>query len=195
MADLTTTSLYRLHADDGQLLYIGVAGNPGRRFEQHRASKTWWGDVARIDLEHHPTREDALAAERAAILAEHPTHNVVHNRNATRTTTPAKETTIVEPTRLALLQVGDWAALGLSDGTCPVGQIVAVDEHGIAVQLVSFVSGYLMDRVQIVPWSLLVKAEAQYPEFVDTDDRGAHVVNLDPLGAFQSDWKRAEETP
>ena len=142
-----------------------------------------------------PPGEDALAAERAAILNEHPTHNVVHNRNATRTTTPAKETTIVEPTRLAPLQVGDWAALGLSDGTCPVGQIVAVDEHGLAVQLVSFFSGYLMDRVQVVLWPLLVKAEAQYPEFAETDDRGAHVVNLDPLADFQSSWRPPEETP
>lgn len=74
------TTVYRLFDTDDRLLYVGIAGNPGRRFEQHRTDKAWWGDVARIDLEHFATREDALEAERHAITTERPTHNRIHNR-------------------------------------------------------------------------------------------------------------------
>lgn len=70
------TTLYRLYDATNCLLYVGVAGNPGRRFEQHRADKPWWGDVAHATLEHHPSRDDALAAETAAIRTENPRHNV-----------------------------------------------------------------------------------------------------------------------
>lgn len=73
------TTLYRLFDADGALLYIGIAGNPGRRFGQHGTNKTWWSQVATITLEHHPTRDAADAAERAAILAEQPLHNVAHH--------------------------------------------------------------------------------------------------------------------
>ncbi|WP_062434940.1 GIY-YIG nuclease family protein [Herbidospora daliensis] len=70
------TSLYRLFAADGSLLYVGIGGNPGRRFEQHRSDKPWWGDVASMTIEHHPTREAALAAELQAIKTENPRHNI-----------------------------------------------------------------------------------------------------------------------
>lgn len=72
----TPTTLYRLYSPTNALLYIGVGGNPGRRFQQHRGAKHWWGDIAHITLEHHPTREAAFAAETAAILTENPRHNI-----------------------------------------------------------------------------------------------------------------------
>lgn len=74
------TSVYRLRNRDGVLLYVGIAGNPGRRFEQHAGEKPWWGEVASIDLEHHPDRETAAAAEMRAIKAERPRYNIVGNR-------------------------------------------------------------------------------------------------------------------
>jgi predicted GIY-YIG superfamily endonuclease len=83
------TTLYRLFSDDGALLYVGIAGNPGRRFEQHRKDKPWWGQVAEIKLEHFQTRTAALTAETAAIKAERPRHNVVGNRGNHRTVTPS----------------------------------------------------------------------------------------------------------
>lgn len=61
------------------MLYIGIAGNPGRRFDQHAGDKPWWGQVSHIALEHYDSREDALSAERRAIVAERPLHNVMHN--------------------------------------------------------------------------------------------------------------------
>lgn len=70
------TSLYRLYDASDVLLYVGIAGNPGRRFEQHRGEKPWWGEVARIMLEHFPSREAALAAESKAIKADRPRYNI-----------------------------------------------------------------------------------------------------------------------
>jgi predicted GIY-YIG superfamily endonuclease len=76
------TTLYRLFSNDRALLYIGIAGNPGRRFEQHAGDKLWWGEVATLTLEHFTDRATALVAERRAIETERPLHNVVHNRGA-----------------------------------------------------------------------------------------------------------------
>lgn len=82
MTDSSPTTLYRLYAADGALLYVGIAGNPGRRFEQHRKDKPWWGDVATTHLQHFPTREEAMAAELEAIRTEHPAHNIVGRETA-----------------------------------------------------------------------------------------------------------------
>jgi predicted GIY-YIG superfamily endonuclease len=74
-----TTTLYRFYADDDALLYIGIAGSATQRFEQHAKEKSWWPQVTRTELEHFATRREALDAERLAIIAERPRHNVVHN--------------------------------------------------------------------------------------------------------------------
>lgn len=72
----TMTTLYRLFDKAGVLLYVGIAGNPGRRFQQHRGAKLWWGMVARITVEHFETRELAAKAEICAIQTEAPAHNI-----------------------------------------------------------------------------------------------------------------------
>ena len=77
------TTLYRLYNADDELIYVGVAGNPGRRFEQHRGDKPWWGEVVRIEVEHFATREAALEAERVTIASEHPPYNVIHKPKLT----------------------------------------------------------------------------------------------------------------
>jgi hypothetical protein len=74
------TTLYRLYDQHEALLYVGVAGNPGRRFEQHAGAKPWWGEVTRADLTHYPDREQALLAERTSIATENPRHNIVGRR-------------------------------------------------------------------------------------------------------------------
>lgn len=74
-----TTTLYRFFDAGGQLLYVGIAGNPGRRFGQHAKDKTWWTQVASSSMQHFGTRTEAERAEQIAIRAEGPLHNVVHN--------------------------------------------------------------------------------------------------------------------
>jgi excisionase family DNA binding protein len=75
----TPTALYRLFGDDDALLYIGVAKTFGVRWHQHEQSQPWWPEVRRQTIDWHPDREDAEDAERAAIKAERPKYNVVHN--------------------------------------------------------------------------------------------------------------------
>jgi predicted GIY-YIG superfamily endonuclease len=71
--------LYRAYDAQGVLLYIGITMNPGNRFAQHSEDKPWWADVAEIRVEHFGSRKRVLAAERAAIQAERPCFNVIHN--------------------------------------------------------------------------------------------------------------------
>lgn len=80
-ADWTPTTLYRFFAADGDLLYVGITVNGRGRWHNHAADKAWWSDVVGGTIEHHPSRDVALAAETAAIIAERPRHNVVHNRS------------------------------------------------------------------------------------------------------------------
>lgn len=69
--------LYRFFDQDGDLLYVGITNNPGRRWSQHRADKPWWSEVHHIEMEHHADRESVLRAEATAIRAERPRHNVI----------------------------------------------------------------------------------------------------------------------
>lgn len=70
--------LYRMFTKTRELLYVGISVDVGMRFGQHADDKPWWAEVNSIELEHHDSRAAALAAERTAIIAERPVHNVVH---------------------------------------------------------------------------------------------------------------------
>jgi predicted GIY-YIG superfamily endonuclease len=72
--------LYRCYAGDGVLLYVGKARDVPARLEQHRVRKSWWAEVAKVDVEDAPW-EELPAREIAAIRAEHPKYNVVNNRD------------------------------------------------------------------------------------------------------------------
>lgn len=70
------TTLYRLFDENGVLPYVGIAGNPGRRLEQHAKTKRWWDEVETVRLKHFPSRAAAVDAEGKAIRAERPRHNI-----------------------------------------------------------------------------------------------------------------------
>lgn len=72
-------ALYRFYSTTGELLYVGITLDPGARWKAHSKDKPWWADVARVTIEEHPDRVSVLEAERTAIIAEKPLHNVVHN--------------------------------------------------------------------------------------------------------------------
>lgn len=78
-----SSTVYRLFAVDGTLLYIGISDRPDFRLDDHRQQKDWWRHVKRVTLTEYPTRALAEAAEAAAIQAERPLHNVVHNQDRT----------------------------------------------------------------------------------------------------------------
>lgn len=76
----TAVSLYRFFNGADELLYIGITNRVPRRLGEHHEDKPWYLEIARVDVEHHPNRDAALAAEKAAIKAERPKYNIVHNR-------------------------------------------------------------------------------------------------------------------
>lgn len=71
-------ALYRFFDAGGDLLYVGITNDPGRRWGRHSNSKPWWHEVDRIEIERYPDRTSVLAAERKAIQEESPRYNVVH---------------------------------------------------------------------------------------------------------------------
>ena len=71
--------LYRFFDATDRLLYIGITVGIRGRLAKHEVEKHWYGEIARISVEHFPTRDAVLAAEKAAIQAERPLHNVQHN--------------------------------------------------------------------------------------------------------------------
>jgi predicted GIY-YIG superfamily endonuclease len=82
--DSVVTTLYRFFDEYDRLLYIGIAGNPGRRFNEHTRDKSWWSEVRRTTMEHFGNRMSALTAETKAITSESPIYNIVHNRKSMR---------------------------------------------------------------------------------------------------------------
>lgn len=72
------TAVYRLYDAKRTLLYVGISNDFGRRWKQHADIQPWWPDVDYQTVHWHPSREAALIAEKAAIAAERPAHNVHH---------------------------------------------------------------------------------------------------------------------
>ena len=72
------TELYRHFDAEGRLLYVGVSLSTTVRLMGHKERSEWANRIATITIERFPTRSAALQAERAAIKAEKPLHNIVH---------------------------------------------------------------------------------------------------------------------
>jgi predicted GIY-YIG superfamily endonuclease len=69
-------ALYRFFGVSGELLYVGLTADPGRRFKQHRVSKEWWLSVANVTIEWFPDQAAVRRAETLAIRDENPIHNL-----------------------------------------------------------------------------------------------------------------------
>jgi hypothetical protein len=72
------TALYRLYGLEG-LLYVGISTCPLTRIRTHLQQQPWGPRVIGIQIDY-PL--DAHAAEREAVHAERPLHNVVFNGEA-----------------------------------------------------------------------------------------------------------------
>jgi len=205
------TALYRFWSATDALLYIGITHDLGRRLGQHEADKPWWAGVSRITIETHEDRDQALAAERAAIKAESPLWNVVHNRPGSTsrrhgglpkrkpgsaTTRPAEPEPAPEIVRRRMFQKGDVVAIGLDNGECPVGMVGAVDDDGYLIWLFSFLTGcfdygerWINDsQVRSFRLGRLLTDEAKREQGYRLDD--GDVWDCEPLGNFQTAWKR-----
>ncbi len=69
------TALYRHFNADGALLYVGISASLLARQASHMLRSHWSRHIATITIERFQTREAALEAEAAAIVAEKPRHN------------------------------------------------------------------------------------------------------------------------
>jgi hypothetical protein len=79
MIAVDLTGLYRLFANDGALLYIGISNNVNRRLTEHSEDKAWWSEVDRskTHVTWYDSREQAEIAELAAVRDEAPRYNTV----------------------------------------------------------------------------------------------------------------------
>jgi excinuclease UvrABC nuclease subunit len=68
-------SVYLAYGGKDKLLYVGITGVRTKRFSQHRLSSEWWDLAERIELEHYPTRSQALAREANLIFERQPPFN------------------------------------------------------------------------------------------------------------------------
>jgi predicted GIY-YIG superfamily endonuclease len=96
-------AVYRMYDQGGRLMYIGMSGRAGRRFDQH-AEKRWFPLVSTITLEWHATHAQARIAEIRAIADEKPRYNISGSpvaKRAMRSVTAEPEPP--EPPRAAVL--------------------------------------------------------------------------------------------
>lgn len=69
--------VYRYFDREGRLLYVGCSKNPWQRYVNHQNdSRIWIHEVVRGRISVFPSKVEALAAEKAAIIAEKPAYNV-----------------------------------------------------------------------------------------------------------------------
>jgi excinuclease UvrABC nuclease subunit len=76
------TSVYRYYDRDGMLIYVGITSRGARRNYEHNRSKDWWPYVARQEVDHYETRDQALKRERSLIIRHRPPFNRQHNPDA-----------------------------------------------------------------------------------------------------------------
>jgi predicted GIY-YIG superfamily endonuclease len=72
------TAVYRVFDAGGQLLYVGMTGNPTHRLTQHKAAGAQWyalADLTRTTVAWFDSRAEAAAAEVQSIGSEHPRFN------------------------------------------------------------------------------------------------------------------------
>lgn len=73
------TSVYRYYDKHGLLLYVGITSRGPQRNREHNETKGWWSYVARQDVAHYSTRQEAERVEQELIRQNRPPFNVAHN--------------------------------------------------------------------------------------------------------------------
>lgn len=56
-------TVYRHYDKFGNLLYVGCTTDPEARLSGHKSVSSWFKQIARIEMEHFDTRQQALAEE------------------------------------------------------------------------------------------------------------------------------------
>jgi hypothetical protein len=113
--DFFPTAVYRIYDTSGTLLYVGM-GDGRARIKSHLKSKPWRHDIdpTRTAVEWFNTRAEATAAEKAAIRAERPRHNVIHQPRPPRPKAASGDTNARRKTVRRQIALSDalWERLG-----------------------------------------------------------------------------------
>jgi hypothetical protein len=174
--------LYRFYDRDGGLLYIGISLHAAQRASQHRHGQPWWPEVARMDVESvSGDRADAEAAERAAILAEKPRYNVVHNHHRVRETASISAATNADGSPQTYPLVGSFVLTPDPDDGWPLcecqGVISELVEPGLyLVSWFSWLTGTVthsecVELRDMNRWHFFYDHDA----FLDAADRASYV--------------------
>ncbi len=123
------TTLYRLWNDRHALLYVGITNDLDARTEEHRADKSWWGEVAQITTEEFGSRRLALEAETRAIFWEQPRYNILGStRYSADWEAMYHALEDEEAKRCALPDLGEWDFIQLSKAITAVADAGLKDE-------------------------------------------------------------------
>jgi predicted transcriptional regulator len=76
---MSNTDLYRHYDAAGNLLYVGISKSTLTRLGQHQSNAHWYNAIAKVEIEKFQSRQEALDAERSAIIRENPAHNTLHS--------------------------------------------------------------------------------------------------------------------
>lgn len=72
-------SVYRYYDENNVLLYVGYTTQGPKRNHQHASDKSWWTYVARQEVDHYETVEEAKKQEVQLIRHYRPPFNKQHN--------------------------------------------------------------------------------------------------------------------
>lgn len=74
-------ALYRWFNEEGQLLYVGISRQIGRRVKEHSKTAAWFTQAAYMTLEWATDQLELEAMEKKAIQQEGPLHNTTYNHS------------------------------------------------------------------------------------------------------------------
>lgn len=84
-------ALYRHYSANGELLYIGMSGDPERRMREHQCRTDWADGVGRSEIEWFPSRKAAREAESMEIERLSPPWNkLVEKENKSVKSSPPR---------------------------------------------------------------------------------------------------------
>ena len=96
--------LYRHFNADGELLYVGITNNLGKRIKDHSKLSAWFEDIGNITVEKFDTREEVLERERQAIISEKAKYNIQHQPKVIPVMAEAEPEPPIEVSRQQLLR-------------------------------------------------------------------------------------------
>lgn len=73
---LVAPVVYILYDEDGVPLYVGMTNALLQRFQSHRNSAPWWGEVSRVTFREMPSRGASLDEEERLIEVLAPRWNI-----------------------------------------------------------------------------------------------------------------------